>query len=361
MKINGQEVTLDGQGKYVLDTVEGDVTVTVEGVVDGDAPVVTVTVGTQTVTQSQTANKKYYFKTATTVTISATDAVSGVAQLEYLLSAAPITDLKGSSGWTPYTTAITLPLDTNVFVYVRCMDGQGNLNLFTVGRVIVENVPPVIEGFANGDTVYGDLVFTVSGNPTVVRIDGLTAVKTGNSYTIEADNQLHTVTAFDAAGNKAELVVTVYRVYTVTFVADGQEVTQMTVNHGQNITQLPTIPTKTGYTKTPPVWDTTDFTTLTGNVTVNAVYTADPVETPPASTPENTTPDSTPDSTPESTPPTTEGQASAQGGNQAGKNDNDSSKDSGGSSAVIIIAIVGGCALAGGGAGTVVLLKKKKK
>jgi len=65
--------------------------------------------------------------------------------------------------------------------------------------------------------------------------------------------------------------------YTVTFKADGNIVKEFTIEHGGSITDIPKIPAKEGYTETAPVWDVTDFSNITADVTVNAVYTQDAV------------------------------------------------------------------------------------
>ena len=61
--------------------------------------------------------------------------------------------------------------------------------------------------------------------------------------------------------------------YTVTFMADGEVVAEKTVNHGETLTDIPDVPVKDGYTQLEPVWDITDFSNITSDLTVNAVYT----------------------------------------------------------------------------------------
>ena len=61
--------------------------------------------------------------------------------------------------------------------------------------------------------------------------------------------------------------------YTVTFMADGAVVAEKTVTHGDTLSDIPAIPEKIGYTQTAPVWDVTNFNNITGDMTVNAVYT----------------------------------------------------------------------------------------
>ena len=59
--------------------------------------------------------------------------------------------------------------------------------------------------------------------------------------------------------------------YTVTFVQEGYENITRQVGEGQTLTDVPTPQAKKGYEIT---WDTTDFTNIISDLTVNAVETA---------------------------------------------------------------------------------------
>ena len=63
---------------------------------------------------------------------------------------------------------------------------------------------------------------------------------------------------------------------TVTFVADGKVVGQTEVAYGGTLAELPDIPAKVGYEATPPVWDTEEFSEITDDLIVTAVYVKDP-------------------------------------------------------------------------------------
>ena len=60
-------------------------------------------------------------------------------------------------------------------------------------------------------------------------------------------------------------------IYTISFVQAGQETKTFEVKEGESFTEIPTPVAKTGYTVE---WDTTDFTNITGNMTVTAIETA---------------------------------------------------------------------------------------
>jgi uncharacterized repeat protein (TIGR02543 family) len=70
----------------------------------------------------------------------------------------------------------------------------------------------------------------------------------------------------------AQTITAVFQIntYTITFIADGQTITSRTVNHGGTVTNIPAVPDITGMNG---IWDVTDFTNVTANFTVTAVYT----------------------------------------------------------------------------------------
>lgn len=57
---------------------------------------------------------------------------------------------------------------------------------------------------------------------------------------------------------------------TITFVQDGEEDIVKTITEGEDLTSIPNIVYKTGYSAS---WDRTDFTNIKSDITVNAVYT----------------------------------------------------------------------------------------
>lgn len=61
---------------------------------------------------------------------------------------------------------------------------------------------------------------------------------------------------------------------TVTFKADGTTVATKKVSYNGSVTDLPSIPQKEGYTQTPPKWSVSSLSGITSDITVNAVYTA---------------------------------------------------------------------------------------
>lgn len=145
-----------------------------------------------------------------------------------------------------------------------------------------------IEDIEDGATYYGDTNFEVAYNYRKnVTLDGeAVSLDDDGSFTIPADNGEHTVSLTDIFGNTVTYTVNVYKTYKVTFEVDGNVIAEKTVNHGSILTEIPTIPTKLGYDKTAPVWSVTDFSNITSDITITAVYTKNP-EAPVSSTPED--------------------------------------------------------------------------
>ena len=91
-----------------------------------------------------------------------------------------------------------------------------------------------------------------SGSEVVacVIVDGEVVQLIDGSYTIAADNAAQLIEVIDKAGNSTLYHVTVYQVYTVTYVADGTVIDVQTVGYGLDAVE-PTIPAKSGYTAIP--------------------------------------------------------------------------------------------------------------
>ena len=76
-----------------------------------------------------------------------------------------------------------------------------------------------------------------------------------------------------SASASVKLTVKAGNPLTITFKADGKTVATKTVSYNGTLTDIPAVPTKTGYDQTAPKWDRASFTGITTNLTVNAVYT----------------------------------------------------------------------------------------
>ncbi len=76
---------------------------------------------------------------------------------------------------------------------------------------------PVISGIVNFGACYGPTEFTVTDeNDFTVWVDGKQVTLVNGKYTVEPDNQWHTVTATDVAGNTVTYRVGFFKIYNVT-------------------------------------------------------------------------------------------------------------------------------------------------
>ena len=110
---------------------------------------------------------------------------------------------------------------------------------------------PVISGIENGKTYYGAAEFTVTDdNDFTVTVDGNPVLPENGRFTLVPDNEQHTITATDAAGNSTSVTVCVNRIYKVTlnggagYTLSGEPL----VGYGQEYTF--TLEIAEGYSKT---------------------------------------------------------------------------------------------------------------
>ncbi len=239
---------------------------------DVTAPTGTVTIGENSWnTLLNNITFGLFFKETQTVTVSAADSESGISVTEYYLAADKISDFAGIQ-WTEFEGSFDIDPNNKYVVYIRVTNGAGYQTIINSQGVVLDSTAPVISGIENGRDVYGDAVFTVQEEYLdPVTVDGTAATAKDGKYTVTADNGKHTVVVTDRSGNQTEYTLTVYKTYTVTFVADGREVEKQTVGHGKDAA-LPAIPPKNGYTAK---WDA-DGKQITADTTVTAVYTEAP-------------------------------------------------------------------------------------
>ncbi len=216
-----------------------------------------------------------FFKKTQEVTIAAVDNEngSGIKDIVYFVSNREYEadDLRYVE-WKSYTEAFDIEPDGKFVIYAKVTDNDGNAVMINSVGVVLDKTAAVVSGITDGETYYGQLVFTVvdelAGVKSVV-IDGNDKTQFEGQYVINGDNAEHTVTVTDKAGNVTEYKITVYKNYTVTFKADGEDVATVTVGHGNNAL-LPAVPVKEGYSGK---WNS-DGKNITEDTTITAVYSA---------------------------------------------------------------------------------------
>jgi uncharacterized repeat protein (TIGR02543 family) len=223
----------------------------------------------------------------------------------------PTSTSLASSASTPFTIKAKDGLAVGTYTATVTISATNMTNVsFTVTQVVSNTFTYTIEPISNQSmsvvtSVYGtntgeSKTITIKNTGTGVlenistSISGgtsskfnltqpiLTALNSGaqTSFLIKAKDNLavgiytETVTIF--ATNMSNVAFTVTErvdtvpTYTINFIAaDSQDVTR-SVYSGATLTDIPTVPTKIGYTG---VWDTSDFTNITTNKEVHAIYT----------------------------------------------------------------------------------------
>lgn len=225
---------------------------------------------------AQQSDDVYWFKGGTEVTVTATEGYK-------------VSDRLGGT----YENSVAFAEGDSFTVYVkRTSDGGMSDGIDLSEAIKFDSTVPTLQGIEDGKTYYGDLTVIKTdaqfADIKSVTVDGQPLGFNEGTYgLIPADNAEHTVVVTDHVGNSTTYTVTIYKIYTVTFVADGETVDTVQVNHGDSIAELPQPPAKSGYTVK---WDK-QLGTVTDDVTVTAVYTKiTPVDDPSTDTPSTDTP-----------------------------------------------------------------------
>ncbi len=163
-----------------------------------------------------------FFKDTQEVTITAADNEngSGIKDILYVVSERELDENElATVEWKTYTEAFDIEPDGKFIIYAKITDNDGNIVIINSDGVVVDETAAVVNGITDGETYYGQLVFTVADELAGVKsviIDGNDETHFDGQYVINGDNAEHTVTVTDNAGNVTEYKVTVYKNHTVT-------------------------------------------------------------------------------------------------------------------------------------------------
>ena len=142
-----------------LDRVKPEGTVTVEDLVNGSA--------------SETWNKflsaitfGHVGKNSVRASMTSDDETAGVAATQYLTSAKALTrsELEARTGWTGYSSKISLAASQNLVVYEKITDKAGNIQYISTDGIIVDNVAPVVK-ITPTNPGWGKGVYSATDNP----------------------------------------------------------------------------------------------------------------------------------------------------------------------------------------------------
>ena len=216
----------DNTYTYTLYYVDGNQTIRVTGVKkkdtdgakDGNPPKITITLNKDNIWKDFMGRipSNIFFSEKKSLTISVSDPGSGVREgsVKYYLASQ---DLFGRDNaytareieqripfWTGYKGAIVLPDDRTYILYAKAEDRSGNVSYASTAGIIIDTTAPSADRIQNGKTYYGNSTFTIRDEHLKTVMLDKKAVKTAGStctFTIAADNRLHTVYAADRAGN----------------------------------------------------------------------------------------------------------------------------------------------------------------
>lgn len=142
-----------------LDRVKPEGTVTVEDLVNGSA--------------SETWNKflsaitfGHFGKNSVRASMTSDDETAGVAATQYLTSAKALTrsELEARTGWTGYSSKISLAASQNLVVYEKITDKAGNIQYISTDGIIVDNVATVVKIIPTNPG-WGKGVYSATDNP----------------------------------------------------------------------------------------------------------------------------------------------------------------------------------------------------
>lgn len=226
--VNGTEI-LPVNGVYTVAQVQSDLSITVEGIADTNAPEIEIQVKDRIWNSFlNTITFNHFFKETQKAKITATDSGSGVNKIYYYLSdrVLSLDDVKAAE-WVEYTDTVKLDPEQTVVVYVKAVDNAGNAAYISSDGLVFDNTSPVITGIEDGGVYEGAVTVTVDddnvGKITVngkVVYDYETAEdeSMGRQFTVSPAKGEQIVTVTDKAGNEISVTVTVYEKYDISSV-----------------------------------------------------------------------------------------------------------------------------------------------
>ena len=153
-----------------------------------------------------------FFNETQTVIVDASDNSGDEVKIEYLLSAAELTEaeLSGKS-FTEYADAFSINPDNEYIIYVKLTDKSNNIAYISSQGIVLDGTSPVISGIDNGKT------YCEAQTVTVIEKYIDTVTVNGKSVTLDENNQFvispadgeQRIVVADKVGNMASVAVTV--------------------------------------------------------------------------------------------------------------------------------------------------------
>lgn len=201
--------TANGDGIYTISGITEDTTVSVAGVSDITAPTAEISVTTNKWTEFLNEIAfNLFFKQTQTVTITAADAGSGLASIEYYLSNSAMTveQVKAITAWSGYNGIFSIDAENQYVIYAKVTDRDQNILYISSDGIVLDKTQPVISGVTNGATYYTTQKVTATDNTVLDTLSGTNADNTipGDP----AQETRHNIVATDKAGNTTTFEIT---------------------------------------------------------------------------------------------------------------------------------------------------------
>ena len=192
-------------------------TVTLPKLIDSIAPTGDIKIGTNSVRKLlNTITFGLFFKNQQQVTISASDAESGVKSTQYYLSTDILNEsaIKSISSWQEYSNPIMMNPNDKYVVYVKITDHHNNVTYLGSDGITIDNVSPAILGIDYGMTYCISKDFTVhEENLDTVKVNGTVIYPDGGKYNLTGSGEKNIVVT-DKAGNSTTVTVTINGTHT---------------------------------------------------------------------------------------------------------------------------------------------------
>lgn len=211
VKVNGQAVKLDQDGKYTIQAMEAAVVVTVEGIADTTAPTVTVTLEDNWNSLWNGITFGKFFKETKTFTISAADQETGLKAVSYYLASEELEDVTTAAvTWTAYDltgSGVSVDPDKVFVIYAKAEDNAGNITYVNSNGIVLDKTDPVITGVTNGAVYY--TTQKITANDTYLDTKRLNGTEFDGTIPGDpAQETKHTIVATDKAGNNTTFEIT---------------------------------------------------------------------------------------------------------------------------------------------------------
>ena len=179
---------------------------------DAEKPTGSITIGQSTwQTFQETLTYTQFLSGSQTVTIDASDN-SGRVQVGYYVTTEDLTPAQLTGlVMHGYEGSFTLQEDGRYIVYALLVDDNLNITCLRSDGITLDSTPPVISGITAGEVFCGPVTVTVrEENLQEVRVDNVpVSLNENGQFVLPAKAGAQTVTAYDRAGNIAEVTVTV--------------------------------------------------------------------------------------------------------------------------------------------------------